>query len=170
MVPNKTPVYDFIAKLILSIILILITIITGAFMAGTHAGQSFNTYPLMNGKIIPDDYYMKDLGILNIFENSVAINFNHRWIATIAFINILVFSIYSIFSKEKFIPNYYLYLIIILVILQFILGIVTLLTNVNINFASMHQTNSVLLLSSLIVAYHKYKIKNKQYWLKNVTN
>ena len=25
-------------------------------MAGTNAGQSFNTYPLMNGKFIPDDY------------------------------------------------------------------------------------------------------------------
>ncbi len=157
---NKLDKFNFYEGFfILSIILILITIITGAFMAGTHAGQSFNTYPLMNGKIIPDDYYMEDLGILNIFENSVAINFNHRWIATITFIYVLFFSIYSIFSKEKFIPNYYLYIIIILVILQFILGIVTLITNVNINFASMHQANSVLLLSSLILAYHKYKIK-----------
>ncbi len=31
-------------------------------MAGSHAGQSFNTYPLMNGKFIPDDIYLEDLG------------------------------------------------------------------------------------------------------------
>ena len=34
----------------------------------------------MNGKIIPDDYLIEDLGIYNIFENTVAINFNHRWL------------------------------------------------------------------------------------------
>ena len=35
-----------------------LTIISGGFMAGTHAGQSFNTYPLMNGRIIPEDYFL----------------------------------------------------------------------------------------------------------------
>ena len=79
--------------IVLSIVLTIITIITGGFMAGTHAGQSFNTYPLMNGKIIPDDYYLRDLGLLNMFENTVAINFNHRWVATITFLNIFIFCV-----------------------------------------------------------------------------
>ena len=35
----------------LSIILTFITIISGGFMAGTDSGQSFNSYPLMNGKL-----------------------------------------------------------------------------------------------------------------------
>ena len=56
--------------ILISIILVFITILSGGFMAGSHAGQSFNTYPLMNGKIIPDDIYLADLGLLNIFENS----------------------------------------------------------------------------------------------------
>ena len=55
-------------------------------MAGTNSGQSFNTFPLMNGKIIPDDYHMEDYGIYNIFENTVAINFNHRWISIFVFL------------------------------------------------------------------------------------
>ena len=54
-------------------------------MAGTNSGQSFNTFPLMNGKIIPDDYIIDDLGIYNIFENTVAINFNHRWLSIFVF-------------------------------------------------------------------------------------
>ena len=145
--------------IIISIVLTIITIITGGFMAGTHSGQSFNTYPLMNGKIIPDDYYLKDLGFLNFFENTITINFNHRWIATVTFLNILVFCIYSICLKKKTIPPLYTYSVLVLVIFQFGLGIVTLLTNVNINFASLHQTNSVLLLSSLLFVYHQYKIK-----------
>ena len=58
-------------------------------MAGTNSGQSFNTFPLMNGKIIPDDYVIDDLGIYNIFENTVAINFNHRWLSIFVFFYIL---------------------------------------------------------------------------------
>ena len=51
--------------ILLSIFFVFITIVSGGFMAGSHAGQSFNTYPLMNGKIIPDDIYLADLGIFN---------------------------------------------------------------------------------------------------------
>ena len=75
----------------LSIILTFITIISGGFMAGTHAGQSFNTFPLMNGKIVPEDYYLSSLGVFNFFENTIAINFNHRWLASITFIFIFTF-------------------------------------------------------------------------------
>ena len=64
-------------------------------MAGTDAGQSFNTYPLMNGTLIPEDYMLKDYGVRNFFENTVAINFNHRWLATFTFIIILSSAIYS---------------------------------------------------------------------------
>ena len=46
--------------ILISIILIYITIASGGFMAGTNSGQSFNTFPLMNDKIFPDDYYLED--------------------------------------------------------------------------------------------------------------
>ena len=75
--------------ILVAVILIFITIATGGFMAGTNSGQSFNTFPLMNGKIIPDDYVIDDLGIYNIFENTVAINFNHRWLSIFVFFYIL---------------------------------------------------------------------------------
>ena len=83
-----------------AILLTFLTIISGGFMAGTHAGQSFNTYPLMNGKIIPEDYFLSDLGIFNIFENTVAINFNHRWLGTFTFIILL--SYFYIFYFQIF--------------------------------------------------------------------
>ncbi len=71
--------------ILVSIILIFITIASGGFMAGTNSGQSFNTFPLMNGKIFPEDYHLRELGIYNIFENTVAINFNHRWLSIFVF-------------------------------------------------------------------------------------
>ena len=98
---NKFKLSGYEILIIISIILTLLTIISGGFMAGTHAGQSFNTFPLMNGKIFPEDYYLSDLGILNFFENTVAINFNHRWLATLTFIYIITFFSYLIFSSKK---------------------------------------------------------------------
>ena len=128
-------------------------------MAGSHAGQSFNTYPLMNGKIIPDDIYLAEMGILNLFENTVTINFNHRWIATLTFL--YTFSLFTYFILKEFIASNRVinFLVLFFLSLQFFLGIIALLSNVAIQYASLHQTNSVLLLSILLLAYYKSKIK-----------
>jgi cytochrome c oxidase assembly protein subunit 15 len=145
--------------ILISIILVFITILSGGFMAGSHAGQSFNTYPLMNGKIIPDDIYLADLGLLNIFENTVTINFNHRWIATITFIYTFSFFTYLIFNKIINLSNKIILTVLLILSLQFLLGIMALLSNVSIYYGSLHQTNSIALLSILLFAYFKSKIK-----------
>ena len=144
--------------ILISIILVFITILSGGFMAGSHAGQSFNTYPLMNGKIIPDDIYLEDLGLLNIFENTVTINFNHRWIATITFIYTFSFFTYLIFNKIINLSNKIILTVLLILSLQFLLGIMALLSNVSIYYGSLHQTNSIALLSILLFAYFKSKI------------
>ena len=145
--------------ILISIILVFITILSGGFMAGSHAGQSFNTYPLMNGKIIPDDIYLADLGLLNIFENTVTINFNHRWIATITFIYTFSFFAFLYFNKVINLSNLIIISVLLILSLQFLLGIMALLSNVSIYYGSLHQTNSIALLSILLFAYFKSKIK-----------
>ena len=143
--------------IILIIFLIFITIISGAFMAGTNSGQSFNTYPLMNGNLIPNDYFLIEMGIKNFFENTVAINFNHRWLASLTFVLIIIFLIY-LYWRDKFKNfRYQMVLIFIFVCLQFFLGIFTLLSNVQIALASLHQINSMLLLASILLFYHSIK-------------
>ncbi len=143
--------------ILISIFLVLFTILSGGFMAGSDAGQSFNSYPLMNGKIIPDDIYLSELGILNLFENTVTINFNHRWIATLTFI--YTFSLFTYLSIKKFIelPNLIIFSVLFILSLQFFLGVMALLSNVAIQYASLHQTNSIVLLSILLLAYFKSK-------------
>ena len=143
--------------IISTIIFLIITIISGAFMAGSDAGKSFNTYPLMNGKIFPEGYFLDDNIFKNLFENTIAINFNHRWIATISFITIIFLTSYLKFIKKIENKNYEIFAIILFVILQFLLGILTLLTNAKIYFASLHQVNSMLLLGSLIYIYYSIK-------------
>ncbi len=144
--------------ILISIILVFVTILSGGFMAGSHAGQSFNTYPLMNGKIIPDDIYLEELGFLNMFENTITINFNHRWIATITFIYTFSFFSYLIFKKVINLSNQIIISVLLILTLQFLLGIMALLSNVSIYYGSLHQTNSIALLSLLLVAYFKSKI------------
>ena len=142
-----------------SIILVFITILSGGFMAGSHAGQSFNTYPLMNGKIIPDDIYLAEMGILNLFENTVTINFNHRWIATLTFVYTFSLFLYLFISKITELQKSIIVLVLFILSLQFFLGVMALLSNVAIQYASLHQTNSLLLLSILLLAYFKSTIK-----------
>ena len=142
-----------------SIILVFITILSGGFMAGSHAGQSFNTYPLMNGKIIPDDIYLVEMGILNLFENTVTINFNHRWIATLTFVYTFSLFLYLFISKITELQKSIIVLVLLILSLQFFLGVMALLSNVAIQYASLHQTNSLLLLSILLLAYFKSTIK-----------
>ena len=159
---KSTGFLDFKSKkflILISILLVFITILSGGFMAGSHAGQSFNTYPLMNGKIIPDDIYLKELGMLNLFENTITINFNHRWIATLTFI--YTFSLFTLLFIKEFIKLSKLIICLVLftLSLQFFLGIMALVSNVAIHYASLHQTNSVLLLSILLFAYFKSTIK-----------
>ena len=142
----------------ISIIFVFITILSGGFMAGSHAGQSFNTYPLMNGKIIPDDIFLEELGFLNIFENTVTINFNHRWLATLTFIYTFSLFTYLIFNKFINLSNIIIVSVLLALTFQFTLGIMTLWSNVAIEYGSLHQTNSIILLSILLFAYFKSKL------------
>ena len=146
-----------------SIILIFITIASGGFMAGTNSGQSFNTFPLMNGKIIPDDYHLEDYGYYNIFENTVAINFNHRWLSIFVFFYIVFICFKFIKFNNKNISKLLVYLILFFLTLQVLLGIITLISNVYLPLASMHQTNSILLLSTLLISYHQFKFRKEFY-------
>ena len=139
----------------ISLVLIFITIITGSFMAGTDAGKSFNTFPLMNKQFIPEGYYLGEYGWKNTFENTVAINFNHRWIAIFTFLFISTIISYLLFFNQNKYNNLSLILVFIILFIQICLGILTLVHESPISYAILHQTNAVLLLASLLFAYHK---------------
>ena len=137
------------------LLLIFITIISGSFMAGTDAGKSFNTFPLMNEQFIPEGYYLNEYGWKNIFENTITINFNHRWLAMITFIFISSVIFYVLSSNKSNYNKLSLILVLILLFLQIFLGILTLILEVPISLASLHQTNATLLLASMLYAYHR---------------
>jgi heme a synthase len=61
--------------------LILAQIALGALVAGTSAGLSHNTWPLMDGRIVPSGLLAMTPAWLNVFENVATIQFNHRMVA-----------------------------------------------------------------------------------------
>jgi heme a synthase len=54
----------------------------GAFVAGLDAGRAYNTFPLMNGQLIPAEYFNPATpGLRNAFENTAAVQLHHRALA-----------------------------------------------------------------------------------------
>ena len=138
---------------ILLFILILIQIIFGTFTAGLKAGYIFNTYPLMNGTLFPVDIlYNGSMGLLgSIINNHATVQYIHRSLGLI----IVLWSFYILLHqyKKKRLSSYDSKLAILLII-QFILGVITLVTSVDIYFAILHQVNaSFIILVSIRVMY-----------------
>lgn len=68
------------ARVLLLSLLVGVTAISGAFVAGLDAGRAYNTFPLMDGQLIPEEYWGLP-GIRNAFENTAAVQLHHRALA-----------------------------------------------------------------------------------------
>ena len=124
---------------------IFITVTYGAFMAGLDAGQSFNTWPKMGETFFPEGLFFIEEKYLGVFENSIFIHFFHRSLAYLCVAIILIISILH-FKKIKYgAQKIHFILIILLVIIQVIIGIYVVLSNVLISLGSIHQIVGSLL-------------------------
>jgi cytochrome c oxidase assembly protein subunit 15 len=63
--------------------LVLVQIALGGFVAGLKAGLTYNTWPLMDGKVIPDGLGTLEPWYVNFFENVTTVQFTHRTVAYI---------------------------------------------------------------------------------------
>ncbi len=127
-----------------------VTILSGGFMAGTDAGLSYNSFPLMDGALLPADYFLVEPWYANPFENIAAIQFNHRWFAIGTFAVIIGLWWHSrwvvMLPRVRRLAN----VVALLALAQVVLGIATLLLAVPVALAAAHQANAVLLLSAML--------------------
>jgi cytochrome c oxidase assembly protein subunit 15 len=63
------------------VLLVFVQILLGAFVAGLKAGASYTTWPLMDGRLVPDGLGAMQPWYLNLFENALTVQFNHRLVA-----------------------------------------------------------------------------------------
>jgi cytochrome c oxidase assembly protein subunit 15 len=129
-------------------ILIAVTIMSGGFVAGLDAGRIFNEFPLMGGQFVPDGY---GSGLRNLFENPVAAQFNHR---VMAMFTALVAWVVWLYSERNWPPNVRRWArgAALVALVQFTLGIVTLLSGTQVGIAMAHQLGAVALLTVVLLA------------------
>ena len=129
--------------------LIFLQIIIGAFVSGMDAGQIYNSWPLMGSSYFPDDNQIRNLFNLSAFNDPSLVQFIHR---NLAYLILIFYLFVLIYIYKKNLNNYYypIRLIGILLIIQIILGILTLINDAQIVLASMHQISSIFLVSSCV--------------------
>jgi cytochrome c oxidase assembly protein subunit 15 len=146
----KIKLSNFLLYLIL--ILIIFQIILGSFLSGLDGGLIYNSWPLMSGSFFPNDVNIKDYLSIQLFYNPSIIQLLHRVVAYMLFLFIIILN-YSYFTKRLSFSNILFFDIAIL--LQIFLGIITLVSGVEIKYASLHQLGSILVLSSYILIIYK---------------
>ena len=141
------------------LILVYIQIVIGAFVSGMDAGKIYNSWPLMGSNYFPNDNDLSNLLNLSALSDPSLVQFIHRNVAYL----IGVFYIYMLYKIYKNRLNDLYKSINILgffIILQIILGILTILFGAKIFISSMHQISSIFLVSSCIYFLYLNKKPN----------
>ena len=137
--------------------LIILQIILGSFLSGLDGGLIYNSWPDMNGSFFPNDVNIKDYLSSQFFYNPSIIQLFHRITAYILLLFIIILNYFFLKKKLSFL-NIFIFDIAILV--QIFLGIITLISGVEIKYASLHQLGSIFVLSTYVLIL--YKNSNQQ--------
>jgi cytochrome c oxidase assembly protein subunit 15 len=135
--------------------LIFLMALTGGFVAGIRAGFAYNTFPLMNGHLVPPELFMLEPWWKNFFYNMATVQFDHRLIAwTLALLApLLWWQLWSVpaVPRRARIGGHVL---IAFLVVQIALGIATLLNVVPVPLAAAHQAGAVLLFAAALNVAH----------------
>ncbi len=134
------------------VVLVFLMIASGGFVAGTHAGFIYNTFPDMHGQWFPDGLLALSPAWMNALANPLTIQFNHRWLAYLVFVLVLFHRIQvgrTGLQDLKGPAN----ILVALVLLQVTLGVMTLLYQVPVVLGAAHQGGALLVFSAAVYQY-----------------
>jgi heme a synthase len=134
--------------------MVALTIVTGGFVAGTHAGFDYNTFPLMDGRLVPEGYARLQPLWRNIAENIPAVQFDHRLLATVTALTAVAAVAVGLTVPLPRGTRLAVMALGVTVGVQYTLGVATLLLVVPVWLASTHQANAVLALTASLVLLH----------------
>jgi cytochrome c oxidase assembly protein subunit 15 len=131
-----------------------ITIVAGAFVAGTDAGFVYNTYPLMDGRLVPAGYGDLSPWWTNPFENVAAVQFNHRWLAVLTLLIVVAYVgwVHARLADQS--ARRLASWLGLSILAQVGLGILALLHAVPVALGAAHQAGAVIVLT-LALATHR---------------
>lgn len=128
------------------IALIVVQVCMGGFVAGIDAGMGYNTWPLMDGRLVPDGLWAMSPAWQNIFENALTVQFFHRLIAYVIAVCVLIYA-----WRQRNSPALVL---LAIVLVQITFGILTLLHQVPLSLALIHQGGALILLATALWNLH----------------
>jgi cytochrome c oxidase assembly protein subunit 15 len=134
-------------------VLVGMTILAGGFVAGLHAGLVYNSFPLMDGRLIPEGYASMQPFLRNMFENIPAVQFDHRLLATVTATVCLVAAAIGIWRSRGGV-RLAMAALGGAVLLQYALGVLTLLWAVPVSLGTAHQALAMLVLTAALTALH----------------
>jgi len=132
--------------------LIALQIVFGAFLSGLDGGLIYNSWPDMNGTFLPSDVNKKDYLSSQLFYNPSIVQFFHRSVAYVLLFFITILNYLFIKKKLGFLN---ILLFDFAILLQIFLGVITLLSGVEIKYASLLQLGSIFVLSSYVLILYK---------------
>ena len=138
-------------------ILIFIMVLSGGFVAGIRAGLAYNTFPLMNGHLVPPEIFMLEPWYRNFFDNMATVQFDHRLIAWMLAILVPIF-----WYKSRSVPlagpaHFACNFLLLMLVVQISLGISTLLLVVPLPLAAAHQAGALLLFTAALWVNHQLR-------------
>ena len=126
--------------------LVILQVAAGGFVAGLDAGMGYNTWPLMDGHIVPTGLFSAPPWWRNIFENAMTVQFNHRLLAYVIAVFIAGYA-YVVQSRSAGV-------MLAALGIQMALGIWTLLWQVPLWLGLAHQGGAMLLLAAALWNLH----------------
>ncbi len=136
--------------------LVAVTVLSGGFVAGTDAGFSYNTFPLMGGRLVPEGLWILEPAWRNVFENTITVQFDHRVLAISTFFAIVALWLAAFRYSLSNIQRAALHFFLGTALLQVFLGISTLLLVVPVPLAAAHQAGALVLFTAALWCCYEF--------------
>ena len=137
--------------------LVFVMVLSGGLVAGIRAGLAYNTFPLMNGRLVPPEIFSLDPWYLNFFSNMATVQFDHRLIAWLLAFLVPWFWLRVRREAASSRARLAAHLLLAALALQIALGIATLLLAVPVPLAAAHQAGALLVFSAALFAAHSLR-------------
>jgi heme a synthase len=132
--------------------LVALTIVAGGLVAGLHAGLAYNTFPLMDGRWVPEGYAeLTPIG-RNLIANIAAVQFNHRLLASLTLLSASAMAAAAWPYRAQL--GWRAWFVAGAALLQYALGLSTLLLVVPAGLAMLHQIGAMILLTAVLMIAH----------------
>ena len=141
------------ASAVALLVLVLVQLYLGALVAGLRAGLIYNTWPLIDGAFIPDAarLWFETPAWRNFFENALTVQFMHRMAAYGLWLCAVLHAVDVVRTLGRGPAMTHALVLVGLVTLQAVIGIATLVHQVPIGLALMHQAGAILVLALSVV-------------------